>query len=199
MVSAAGHVMMHYLANRREPERLGNRSLHAAPHGCYPCAGEDRWCALAVGDAAAWERFRRIVADEALAEPRFATAAGRRDHATDLDRIIARWTSARDPYEVMSTLQAAGIAAGVVQTAEDQYHRDPQLAARGFFEQIDHLKKGTVVATGIPLGLTGTPGRTGRAGAAIGQDNDYVFGEILGLSEEERRRLIEAGAIERAE
>jgi crotonobetainyl-CoA:carnitine CoA-transferase CaiB-like acyl-CoA transferase len=199
MVSAAGHVMMDYLANGREPERLGNRSLHAAPHGCYPCAGEDRWCALAVDDDAAWERFRSIVADEALAEPRFATAAGRRDHATDLDRIIARWTSARDPYEVMSTLQAVGIAAGVVQTAEDQYHRDPQLAARAFFEQIDHLKKGTVVATGIPLGLTGTPGRTGRAGAAIGQDNDYVFGEILGLSEEERRRLMEAGAIERAE
>ncbi len=199
MVSATGHVMMDYLANGREPARLGNRSLYAAPHGCYPCAGEDRWCAIAVDDDAAWERFRSIVADEALAEPRFATAAGRRDHATDLDRIITRWTSARDPYEVMSTLQAAGIAAGVVQTTEDQYHRDPQLSARGFFEEIDHVKKGTVVATGIPLGLTGTPGRTGRAGAAIGQDNDYVFGEILGLSEEERRRLIEAGAIEGVE
>ena len=96
----------------------------------------------------------------------------------------------------MDTLQRAGIAAGVVQTAEDEVRRDRQLAARGFFEEVEHLAKGRVVAPGIPLGLTGTPSRTGRAGAGIGQDNDYVFGALLGMSPEEIRRAIEAGAIE---
>jgi crotonobetainyl-CoA:carnitine CoA-transferase CaiB-like acyl-CoA transferase len=99
----------------------------------------------------------------------------------------------------MSALQAAGIAAGVVQNVEDQFERDPQLAARHFFEEIEHLKKGTVVATGIPLGLTGTPGHTGRAGAPVGQDNEAVFGELLGMTPEEIRATVDAGAIETAD
>jgi crotonobetainyl-CoA:carnitine CoA-transferase CaiB-like acyl-CoA transferase len=96
----------------------------------------------------------------------------------------------------MMALQEAGVAAGVVQNTEDQMHRDRQLAARGFFEEIEHLKKGKVTATGIPLGLTGTPGRSGRAGAAVGQDNEYVFGQLLGMSPNEIREFVEAGAIE---
>jgi len=198
-VSAAGHAMMEYLANGREPARLGNRSLHAAPHGCYACAGEDRWCVIVVANDAQWERFRLVVDDDALAAATFSTSAGRLAHTAALDRIIGRWTATRDPYAVVSALQNAGIAAGVVQTTEDQWARDAHLSARGFFEKIDHLKKGTVVATGIPLGLTATPGRTAHAGEAIGQDNDYVFGQVLGLSDDERRRLTEAGAIEPAD
>jgi len=77
-------------------------------------------------------------------------------------------------------------------------HRD-EAAARRFFEEIEHVKKGKVMATGIPLGLTGTPGHTGRAGAAMGQDNEYVFGEVLGMTPEEIQNCIEAGAIETAD
>ncbi len=103
----------------------------------------------------------------------------------------------------MATLQAAGIAAGVVQTVEDGFTRDPHVRARGFFEAIDHARKGTVVATGIPLGLTGTPGRTPGAGAAIGADNAYVFGTLLGLSSAEidavpHRRCDRGGRADRA-
>jgi len=83
-----------------------------------------------------------------------------------------------------------------VQNVEDQMQRDPQLAARGFFEQIEHVKKGRVVGTGIPLGLTGTPGKTGLAGAQVGRDTDYVFGAVLGLTGEEIQQYIDAGAIE---
>jgi crotonobetainyl-CoA:carnitine CoA-transferase CaiB-like acyl-CoA transferase len=195
--SAIGHVMMEYLANGREPEPPGNRSLHAAPQGCYPCAGEDRWCAITVSDDAEWEGLCRAIGKtDWIEDPRFVTAASRREHAEELDTTIEAWTARRDPYEVMEVLQRAGIAAGVVQNTEDQYRRDPQLSARDFFEEIDHLKKGKVVATGIPVGLTGTPGRSGRAGAAVGQDNDYVFGELLGMSPEEIRQCIEVGAIE---
>ena len=96
----------------------------------------------------------------------------------------------------MEFLQSAGIAAAVVQTVEDQFTADPQLAARGFFEEIEHRKKGLVVATGIPLGLTGTPGRSGHAGAAIGEDNDAVFRELVGLGPAEYQAYVDAGAIE---
>jgi crotonobetainyl-CoA:carnitine CoA-transferase CaiB-like acyl-CoA transferase len=199
-VGVIGHVIMEYLANGREPARRGNRSLHAAPHGCYRCQGDDRWCVIAVSSEAEWERLCRIVGrPEWVTDPRFATLSARLQHVQELDSLIETWTVRRTDYEVMATCQAAGIAAGVVQNVEDQLRRDPQLAARGFFEEIDHVRKGKVVATGIPLGLTGTPGRTSGSGAAIGQDNEYVFGELLGMTPREIRDCIDAGAIETAD
>ena len=96
----------------------------------------------------------------------------------------------------MGALQAEGVAAGVVQNVDDLLYHDRHLAERGFFETIPHLVKGEVVATGIPLGLTGTPGRTDRAGADFGEDNALVFEERLGISSDEVRRLMEEGAIE---
>jgi len=199
-VGALGPLMMEPLTLGREPERLGNRSTRAAPHGCYRCRGEDRWCAISVFDDAEWKRFCRLLdREEWLADPRFAGLAARIENAEELDRLVEEWTQVRAEYEVMAAMQGAGIAAGVVQNTKDQLHRDPQLKARQFFEEIDHLKKGKVVATGIPLGLSGTPGRTTHAGSAVGQDNAYVFGEILGLSPEEIERYIAVGAIEPAD
>ena len=99
----------------------------------------------------------------------------------------------------MERLQAAGVPAGAVQNPQDLLERDPQYAARGFLEEIPHAKKGTVVASGTPLGLTETPGRTPHAGEAIGQDNVYVFRELLGLSETEWHEATQRGAIEQDE
>jgi len=196
-VGVIGHVMMEYLANGREPQRLGNRSRSAAPHGCYRCQGEDRWCVIAVFTDAEWENFCGVVGSpEWKTDPRFATLSSRLGHAAELDTLIEHWTASRTDYAVTAALQAAGVAAAVVQNVEDQWLRDRQLAARGFFEEIDHAKKGKAVATGIPLGLTGTPGRTRGAGAALGQDNDYVFGELLGMTAEAIRECVAAGAIE---
>jgi crotonobetainyl-CoA:carnitine CoA-transferase CaiB-like acyl-CoA transferase len=196
-VSVVGHVLMEQLANGREPPRRGNRSLRAGPHGCYRCRGEDRWCAIATYGEEEWERLCQALGRPAwAADPRFSSQASRIENAEALDRHIEEWTSSRDAHQVMETLQLAGVRAGVVQTAEDLLHRDPQLSERGFFEEVEHLVKGPMLATGIPLGLTGTPGRTGRTGAALGQDTDYVFGELLGMSPEEIRLRIREGVIE---
>jgi crotonobetainyl-CoA:carnitine CoA-transferase CaiB-like acyl-CoA transferase len=194
-ISAFGQVLLEQLANGREPQALGNRSLHRAPHGCYPARGEDRWVAIAVGSDAEWRALCGVVG---LDPSEFPTRESRLAGAERLDARIAAWTRERDAHEAMHQLQAAGVPASAVQTTVDQVE-DPHLAARAFFESIPHLQKGTVVAPGIPLGLTGTPGHTPHAGEAIGQDNDYVFGEVLGLDAEQRRRLAELGAIETAE
>jgi len=199
-VAAIGPVLLEYLGNGREPQRHGNRSLHAAPHGCYRCKGEDAWCAITVVSDAEWECFCGVLArPEWVRAPRFATRAARLANVDDLDQRIEEWTVDRSAYDVMAALQEVGIAAGVVQNVEDQLRRDRQLAARGFFEKVPHLVKGEVIATGVPLGLTGTPGRSGRAGAALGQDNDAVFGELLGMSRQEIQECIAAGVIETAD
>jgi len=196
-VAAIGPAMMEALASASEPRKLANASLRLAPQGCYRCAGDDRWCVIAVADDVEWAAFcTALEFPEWVEDERFATTAARLEHAAVLDAVIEARTRELAAEVVMERLQAAGIAAAPVQTVEDQYGADPQLAARGFFEKIEHRKKGVVVATGIPLGLTGTPGRTGVAGSAIGEDNEVVFRELLGLGHAEYQRYVDAGAIE---
>lgn len=196
-VATIGPQMMEQLNLGRSPRKLGNRSLHMAPHGCYPCSGDDRWCVIAVRSDAEWYRLGAIHELEGLvADPRFATLPGRLAAQDELDAAISAWTRERDAHAVALELQSLGVAAGTVQDTEDQYQRDPHLAARGFFESIPHLSRGEVTAVGIPLGLTGTPGRTTRSGAAMGEDNQFVFRDLLGLSADEYARYVAAGAIE---
>jgi crotonobetainyl-CoA:carnitine CoA-transferase CaiB-like acyl-CoA transferase len=196
-ISALGPLLVEFFATGREPERLGNRSLHHAPQGCYPCRGEDRWCVVAVQNDEQWRNLCEVLGRaDWRDDPRLEATGARRAHADALDEGIAAWTRERDAHDAMAALQRAGVPAGVVQTTEDLYERDPHLAARGFFEEIEHLAKGRVTASGIPLGLSGTPGRTPHAGEPIGRDNAYVFREIVGLSGAELLRLMEIGAIE---
>jgi crotonobetainyl-CoA:carnitine CoA-transferase CaiB-like acyl-CoA transferase len=196
-IACLGAAMIEPLATGVEPERPGNRSLYLAPQGCYPCSGEDRWCAISVKDDDQWRAFCTLLGHlEWSSDSRFSSLEQRLANADALDVLIGEWTHTRDAHDVMNELQAAGIAAGVAVTVEDMLERDPHLAARGYFETIPHLVKGTVVATGIPLGLTQPPGKTTRAGAGIGCDNDFVFGELLGLSPAELLAHRESGAIE---
>ena len=196
-VAMIGPEMMEQMTEQRTPARLGNQSAHRAPQGCYPCAGDDQHCVVSVGGIDEWQALCPVIGRPEWAnDASMASADGRRAHCAEIDRAIGEWTLGRTPFEAVETLQAAGIPAGVVQNTEDQYTRDPHLAERRYFESIPHLKKGTVVAPGIPLGLTGTPGRTTRAGAAMGEDNPSVFRDLLGLSEAEYAAYVDAGAIE---
>jgi crotonobetainyl-CoA:carnitine CoA-transferase CaiB-like acyl-CoA transferase len=196
-VACIGPLLMEALDSGREPRKLANASRVDAPHGIYPCRGDDRWCALAVDGDDAWQRLGAVAGRPAWAtDPRFASRAGRLAHAAELDGLVAAWSAAHAAPALAAELQAAGIAAAAVQDVADLVERDPQLAARGFFETLEHRRKGPVVATGIPLGLTGTPGRTPFAGGAIGEDNEAVFCGTLGLAREEYEARVAAGVIE---
>ncbi|MCH2171334.1 CoA transferase [Myxococcota bacterium] len=196
-VAAIGERVMEFLANGEEPRKLGNRSMAAAPQGCYRCSGEDRWIAISV---ASDEDFRTLceVAEhpEWAMDARFEDHEARVEHADELDSLIEAWTGQRNEFELMERLQAAGVAAGVAQNTEDQVERDPQFAARKYFERIPHGVKGTVTANGIPLRLSETPGRTTHAGNARGEHNAYVFRELLGLEASEYAGLVDQGVIE---
>ena len=197
MLSVFGDVVLRAVTTGENPERVGNRSPYGAPHGCFPCAGDDRWCAITVFDDEDWKRLGEAAGwPDWARDARFVTQVGRLEHIDEVEEAVSSWTRALDPFDVQAKLQAAGVAAGVAQTTEDQYRRDDQLRARGFFEEIPHRLRGTVVANGIPLGLTATPGRTRHAGSAVGEDNDYVFGEIVGLAATELAALRAGGALE---
>lgn len=196
-VAAIGERVMEFLANGDEPARLGNVSTHRAPQGCYRCEGDDRWVVISVADDAVFARLCEVLGEPELASDlRFATRDARLEHAGEIDARIEAYTASRRDYDVMAELQARGVACGVVQNTEDQLQRDPQLAAHGFFEEIAHSVKGTVIANGIALGLTGTPGKTAHAGNARGQENVEVFQDLLGLTPAEYDHLVAIGAIE---
>jgi len=197
-VASIGHLFLDPLAAGIEPARIGNQSSEQAPHGCYRSAGEDRWCVIAVKSDDEWRRLCEAMGKGALAvDPRFATAQLRIRRSGEVDREVQAWTSTRDPYEVMRTLQGAGVAAGVVQNIEDQLDRDLQLAARGFFEKIPHRDGRTLVANGIPVGLTETPGWTRDTGRLVGADSAEVLCELLGFTSVDVADLLASGAVER--
>ena len=111
-----------------------------------------------------------------------------------MDRLVEEWTKKYSAEEVMTLLQEQGVAAGVVQNASDLAN-DPQLKARSFFIELDHPELGRTISDATPIKLSDTPARYGRAAPVSGQDNHYVYGELLGMSEDELTELREQGII----
>jgi len=195
MTSLLASAFLEYGLTGKPPEPAGNRSDKAAPHGVYRCRGEDRWCAIAVFSDRQWRGFRKAVGNPLWAEDeKWATMPGRLENAEELDMLVEEWTGQHTAEEVMALLQAQGVAAGVVQDAED-VASDPQLKARGFFIELEHPELGKTVTDAVPIKLSRTPASYQRAAPTAGQDNDYVYGELLGINKIELDELRQQGII----
>jgi benzylsuccinate CoA-transferase BbsF subunit len=183
--STLGPVLMDYLVNQRVQSRTGGRSATAAPHGIYRCQGADRWCAIAVSTDGQWTALCRVMGNpEWTQEPRFSTLIGRLQHVDDLDTLLTGWTCTLPAETVMQRLQNAGVAAGVVQNAEDLLERDPQLRHRGHYRQLTHPVTGPTYYMGPPFHLSATPAAM-RPAPCLGEHNAYVYGDLLGMSADE--------------
>jgi crotonobetainyl-CoA:carnitine CoA-transferase CaiB-like acyl-CoA transferase len=177
------------------PARLGNRDPNAAPHGIYPCAGGDRWIAIAVLSDDEWGALVRAMGDPPwAADARLVTLAGRLAREDELDAAVADWTRGCEAYALMERLQAAGLRAGVVQTFEDLL-RDPQLAARGHFRRMRHVHLGELDFEHSGLRVAGHPPRLESPGPNLGEHDAEVLGGILGLAPEEIERLEREGVV----
>jgi len=175
--------------------RDGNRDERAAPHGAYPCDGEDAWIAIAARDEAEWDALVAAMGDPPwAAEPRFAKLAERLAHADELDERIAAWTRAFAPYDLMAGLQEAGVPAGVVQTPEALL-RDPQLAHRGHFQRVEHPELGALFVERSGFRLAEHPGGFASAGPRPGEHTDELLREALGLGAEEIAALRARGVL----
>ncbi len=175
----------------------GNRSGHVdpSPSGCYPCRGTDRWCVISASTEDEWRALCRVMDRIDLPDDdRFRTLSGRRSNGEQLDRLIGRWTAERSPEEAVALLQDAGVPAGVVQDAEGLAH-DPQLTARQFFIPLDHPVLGRTLSDRSPIRFGEDENIDWKAAPQLGEDNRYVFRELLGLTEEEFSRYREKGII----
>lgn len=195
MLPHIGEYFMQVTMNERNYPLSGNRHPAMAPHNCYPCAGEDRWVVIAVASDVEWQRLCQVLEHPCWSrQTKFATLAGRLQHHDELDQHLAAWTSQRDAHKVMAHLQAHGVTAGAVLSEPDAY-ADPQLNARGFFETVTHRECGTHRYPGMLWKMSKTPGSIRQADCCLGQHNDRVYRDILGLSDDEIDRLRQAGHI----
>jgi crotonobetainyl-CoA:carnitine CoA-transferase CaiB-like acyl-CoA transferase len=128
-------------------------------------------------------------------DPALATTAGRVARQDELDQQLGAWTKNFDRHDLMHRLQAAGVAAGAVQHARDLAEDDPQIAARGTFFELDHPVIGPALFEGQPMRMSAVEPDNWRSAPLLGEDNDYVFGELLGLGADERDRLRAQGVI----
>ncbi len=187
--------LLELFANREVVGRDGNRSRDAAPHGAFPCRGEDRWCTIACHDDRDWQRLVEAMGRPPWAlDPRLADLAGRKAAEDEIEAGVARWTGELAAEEVMAHLQAAGLDAGIVATDQDLLD-DPQLAHRRHFRPMEHAALGSHLCEALAYRLSDTPGEIARPGPLLGEHGEHVYREILGLSDDEIAALTRDGVL----
>ena len=166
--------------NGDEPKPKGNHYAVAAPHGCYRCQGDDRWCVISVRDDAEWRRFCRVIGRaELVSDARFVDLQARLDHRPELDAIVEAWTQARAAEEVMTRCQSAKVPAGVVQTSADLLS-DVQLRHRNYFSPFAESLIGPFEIPRSGFVFRGMAEEHLRLPNRLGADNEQVLGELLG-------------------
>ena len=179
-----GEAVLEYGMTGRQRERRGNRHPEMAPHGVYPCEGEDRWVAIAVRSDSEWRAACAAMDTPNLAEdPRFTRLDARLSNHDELGDAIARWTSGLDRYEAARRLQDAGVpAAPVLDCGADAYD-DPHLQARDYFQQVTHPEAGTYLLSGPMWKLSGQDEPRHDPAPGLGEHNSYVLRDLLGVTD----------------
>ena len=191
-----GEVFLEYELTRQSRPRRGNRHPAMAPHGVYRCAGEDQWVAISVKtDEEWWEMCEAMQMPQLAHNPRFETLPSRLRNQDELDDIIERWTCQASRYHVAQLLQERGVPAGPVLDCGADAYDDPHLQARDYFQQVTHPEAGTYRHVREAWTASRTDPPLPRHAPLLGQDNEYVYKELLGFSDADYRRFEEMGHI----
>ena len=189
-----GEYYLDYAMNGRTHETLGNRHPRALQN-CYPCAGENRWVVITVYDNQQWQALCEVVGAPGLAgDAKLADPDARRSHQPEIDQAIAAWTRTQSPESAMQVLQQRGIPAGAVMNQADAF-TDPHIESREFFREAFQEDCGTHLYPGPLYQLSETPLGIRRGPVMFGQDNEYVYRELLGYSAEEYAEFEAAGHV----
>jgi benzylsuccinate CoA-transferase BbsF subunit len=181
--------------NQRIFGTVGNVNPMMPVHNNYPCQGDDKWVSIAVLTEAEWEGFCKAIGDPPWTQKEdFADSDKRSLNRKALDKLISKWTADKTPQEVMETLQAAGVAAAPCADTEERYF-DPHFQEREIIVNVEHPATGVDFVPKVVCNLSETPGEIRRPAPLLGEHNNYVFGELLGLSKDEIEALVEKKVI----
>jgi benzylsuccinate CoA-transferase BbsF subunit len=196
VMQMVGPAFMDYALNGRVAGPIGNRHplAAAAPHGVFPCSGEDRWISIAVTDESEWGGLVNAMEQPEWARaPEFASPEARVANLDALHAKLADWTKRFDDHELAERLQGHGVAAAPVLNVADLLH-DPHYRARGTFIEVRHPLGFDETIYGAYVKLSRSRVEV-KPGPIIGQDNDHVFQELLELPEERYRQLVDEQVI----
>lgn len=186
--------VMDYRINGRVMNRNGNRLSYAAPHGAYRCQGNDRWCAIGVFTEEEWKGFCLVIGEPGWTkDPKFATLAGRKENEDELERLVEEWTILHTAEQVEEMMQRVGVAANVVENCQDLFE-DPQLKHRNYWRYFKHSVIGLHAYQTYGFLMSKSPDGMFTA-PALGEHNEYVFKEILHLSDDDIAEALIEGAI----
>ena len=190
--------LLDWTVNGRVADRIGNEDPAMSPHGCYPCAGDDRWIAIAVDSDEAWQALCRVMGrSDWSTDPRYAGAVGRIRRRAELDKMLAFETRTHDNHELMAKLQSEGVAAGAVMDSEDLLFNE-HLKERRFYEVVEHHPETGMPPlpyAGRPWKLSGTPAAPPQPAPIMGQHNRELLAGLLGKTDEQVAALEEAQVI----
>jgi crotonobetainyl-CoA:carnitine CoA-transferase CaiB-like acyl-CoA transferase len=196
MAALVGDSLFEYSLAGEPPGPDANRHADMAPHGAYPCRGADSWISIAVRTELQWRSLCQVLRAPALAEdPRFATLAGRQAHGEALDAALAAQTQAHHAGPLAAMLRQAGVPAFRSQTALDLVS-DPEPWRRGVFTTVANADGQLRPIVAAPWRLARNPAAIARGAPRLGEHNRYVYGEILGLSDETLSGLMARGVVD---
>ena len=173
--------LLEYQATGISRGRAGNDHPNALIHGAFRCADApdghggtiaDRWIAIAAWTPDERDRLVGITGPD-----------------------IGEYTRSRQATEVADTLQRAGLEAVPVQDFGD-LHTDPQVAHREHFVPLTHPVMGPGLYEHNGFRLSDAAAGYDRSGPTLGQDQDWVLGDLLGLDPDERARLTADGVFD---
>jgi len=188
-----GARLMQAQLSAEELQPMGNASFDAAPQGCYPCRGEDRWCVISVESDEQWQALAAVIGRED--DERFMTLRTRLEHQEELDALIGTWTQERECYEVMNVMQQSGVPCGVVQNGADLV-ADEQLRARNFIVDEKNPRLGRIILPGFPIHFANSRIEPSWEFPTLGRDNSAVLEELLGMTPERVAELERQGVLE---
>lgn len=196
MVQFISPAFLDYFANGNVQTRQGNRSSYASPHGVFPCKGDDRWCALAVFDQDDWGGLCKAMGyPEWSKDHKFGSLSSRKMHEDELEDLISKWTAGYERDDLVNLLQNANVPSGPVQDASEIVDKDPQLKERQSFVRLNHPVIGECNHPVPPVKLSKTPFQV-KTSPCLGEHNEYVYLDLLGIPDAEFVELLNAGVLE---
>lgn len=184
-----------YATTGQLPQRLGSRHPFVTPYDCF--AARDGYVVIGIGNSRLFRELMAAIGKPELgADPRFKSPSARLQRHAEVNEIVAAWVAQRTVDDVLAVLgpEGANVPCGPVMTV-DRLVEDPHVRAREMLVDLPHPTLGTIPVTGVPFKLSRSPGKVRHLGPDLGEHNDEIYGELLGLSAEEREWLRQEAVI----